>query len=175
MALSTESQTGREGDAFRVRFPPEIRFLVFGKGPEASTFAALVQAAGYPNLLLSPDDETTRGRARRRMRHAAPATTGFPEDLAVDERTAVVLFFHDHDWEPPILMGAVRTPAFYIGAQGSRRARDARIMELEAMGLTEEQRARLRGPIGLVPSARDARTLAVSVLAEVLDASAAPA
>jgi xanthine dehydrogenase accessory factor len=48
-------------------------------------------------------------------------------------------------------------------------------MELEGMGLTEEQRARLRGPIGLVPSARDARTLAVSVLAEVLDECAAPA
>jgi len=175
MALSAEGETGREGDTFHVRFPPEIRFLVFGKGPEASTFAALVQAAGYPNLLLSPDDETIEAghAAGCATRHLT--STGFPEDLAVDERTAIVLFFHDHDWEPPILMGAVLTPAFYIGAQGSRRARDARIMELEGMGLTEEQRARLRGPIGLVPSARDARTLAVSVLAEVLDECAAPA
>jgi xanthine dehydrogenase accessory factor len=42
------------------------------------------------------------------------------------------------------------------------------------MGMTETERMRLRGPIGLVPSARDARTLAVSVLAEVLAVSAAP-
>jgi xanthine dehydrogenase accessory factor len=48
-------------------------------------------------------------------------------------------------------------------------------MELEAMGMTQGERAKLRGPIGLVPSARDARTLAVSVLAEVLAVSAAPA
>jgi xanthine dehydrogenase accessory factor len=174
LALADANATGREGDLFRVRFLPEIRFLVFGKGPEASTFAALVSAAGYPSVLLSPDDETLEaGRiAGAETRHLA--TPGWPGGLAVDDRTAVVLFFHDHDWEPPILLGAVRTPAFYIGSQGSRRARDARLMELEAMGLTEAERARLRGPIGLVPSARDARTLAVSVLAEVLATSAAP-
>jgi len=174
LSLAPAGATGREGDLFHLRFLPEIRFLVFGKGPEASTFAALVQAAGYPSLLLSPDVETLEaGRAAGAgTRHLT--VPGWPEGLAVDERTAVVLFFHDHDWEPPILIGAVRTPAFYIGSQGSRRARDARLMELEAMGITPVERARLRGPIGLVPSARDARTLAVSVLAEVLAVSAAP-
>jgi xanthine dehydrogenase accessory factor len=175
LSLAPEGKTGRADDRFSVRFLPEIRFLVFGKGPEASTFAALVQAAGYPSLLLSPDEETLEaGRmAGAGTRHLT--VPGWPAGLAVDDRTAVVLFFHDHDWEPPILIGAVRTPAFYIGSQGSRRARDARLMELEAMGMTEPERARLRGPIGLVPSARDARTLAVSVLAEVLAESAAPA
>lgn len=175
LSLSPEGETGRDGDIFRVRFLPEIRFLVFGKGPEASTFAALVQAAGYPSLLLSPDEETLEAGRAAGAGTQHLTLPGWPEGLAVDDRTAVVLFFHDHDWEPPILMGAARTPAFYIGSQGSRRARDARLMELEAMGLTEAERARLRGPIGLVPSARDARTLAVSVLAEVLAVSAAPA
>lgn len=174
LALSAEGETGREAGLFRVRFLPEIRFLVFGKGPEASTFAALVQAAGYPSVLLSPDDETLEAGRQAGAGTQHLTVPGWPEGLAVDDRTAIVLFFHDHDWEPPILIGAVRTPAFYIGSQGSRRARDARLMELEAMGMTETERKRLRGPIGLVPSARDARTLAVSVLAEVLAVSAAP-
>jgi xanthine dehydrogenase accessory factor len=175
LSLSPDGETGREGDLFRVRFLPEIRFLVFGKGPEASTFAALVQAAGYPSVLLSPDDETLEAGRAAGAGTQHLTIPGWPDGLSIDDRTAIVLFFHDHDWEPPILIRAVRTPAFYIGSQGSRRARDARIMELEAMGMTEAERARLRGPIGLVPSARDARTLAVSVLAEVLAVSAAPA
>ena len=175
LTLSPDGETGRDGDRFAVRFLPEIRFLVFGKGPEASTFAALAQAAGYPSLLLSPDAETLEAGRQAGAGTQALDLPGWPAWLEVDDRTAIVLFFHDHDWEPPILIGAVRTPAFYIGSQGSRRARDARLMELEAMGMTESERARLRGPIGLVPSARDARTLAVSVLAEVLAASAAPA
>lgn len=168
MRLLETGETGREGDLLRVRSEPDLRFLVFGKGPEASTFAALVQSAGYPNLLLSPDAETLAEGASAGCKTRMLTEQTFPKDLDPDARTAIVLFFHDHDWEPPILEGALETPAFYIGAQGSQRARDTRLMMLEAMGVSAEKRARLRGPVGLIPSARDPGTLAVSVLAEVL-------
>lgn len=92
----------------------------------------------------------------------------------MDDRTAVVLFFHDHDWEPPILAGALETEAFYIGAQGSQRARDARLLMLRGMGVSDAACARLHGPVGVIPSARDAGTLAVSVLAEVLAKAMTP-
>lgn len=153
---------------FVVHFVPDIRFLVFGKGPEAATFAGLVAGAGYPALLLSPDEETLDLGRKGGCETRHVVRPHLPGDVGVDPWTAIVLFFHDHDWEPPILADAVKTKAFYIGAQGSRRARDARMLELEAMGVTAGERARLKGPVGLVPSARDARTLAVSVLAEVL-------
>lgn len=183
-ALVIDRQTGEiavqedatpDADRFAITFEPELQFFIFGKGPEASTFAGLVQSAGYPNLLLSPDDETLdAGRAAGcATRHLV--SKGVPSDVAPDGWSSVVLFFHDHDWEPPILEGALETDAFYIGAQGSQRARDARMAELEAMGVSAEARDRLHGPIGLVPSARDARTLAVSVLAEVLAVAKAAA
>ncbi|MEE4121074.1 MAG: XdhC family protein [Paracoccaceae bacterium] len=174
MRVAETGATGRETDTLRIRFEPAVRFLVFGKGPEASTFAALVQSAGYPNLLLSPDDETLADGAAAGCETRALTMPGFPPDLGADHRTAVVLFFHDHDWEPPILAGALDTPAFYIGAQGSQRARDARLLMLEGMGVRAEARGRLHGPVGLIPSARDAGTLAVSVLAEVLACAMAP-
>lgn len=88
--------------------------------------------------------------------------------MKIDPRTAIILFFHDHDWEPGILADALTSDAFYIGAQGSRRARDVRLLELEAMGVSKTDRARLFGPVGLIPSVRDAKTLAVSTLAEIL-------
>ncbi len=142
---------------------------MFGKGPEAATFAALVQSAGYPNVLLSPDDETLAGAAAAGSGVVRLTRPGLPPDVPVDPWTAIALFFHDHEWEPPILQAALGTPAFYIGAQGSRRAREARDMDLQAMGVDGAGLSRLRGPIGMIPSARDAGTLAVSVLAEVLD------
>ncbi|MFU1478401.1 XdhC family protein [Roseovarius sp. C7] len=80
----------------------------------------------------------------------------------------MLLFFHDHDWEPPILMASLQSKAFYIGAQGSRRARQLRNLELQMAGATAEELQRIKGPIGLIPSVRDPRSLAVSVLAEVL-------
>ncbi len=171
MSLADAGATGLQGGVFRVRFEPDIRFLVFGKGPEAATFASLVQSAGYPNLLLSPDDETLEDASGAGCETRHLTGQKFPADVAVDEWTAVVLFFHDHDWEPPILEHALDTPAFYIGSQGSHRARDLRVAELRAMGVSEDAIARMRGPIGLIPSARDAGTLTVSVLAEVLAAA----
>lgn len=168
MSVRESGQTGLCDGNLRVRFDPEIRFLILEKGPEATTFASLVQVAGYPNTLLSPDEETLEvGRATG---CDVQRLTGkmLPEHVTADYRTAIVLFFHDHDWEPPLLAGALETEAFYIGAQGSQRARDARMVELEAMGIAEDRLSRLTGPIGLIPSARDPGTLAVSVLAEIL-------
>jgi len=168
LSLKGQGNTGHDNGLFNIRFLPEIRFLVFGKGPEAGTFAALVQSAGYPNTLLSPDNETLDHGKLLGCETRHLATSVFPANLEVDPWTAVVLFFHDHEWEPPILKQALSGPAFYIGAQGSRKARDVRNMELEMIGIGSETLSRVRGPIGLIPSVRDGRVLAVSVLAEIL-------
>ncbi len=168
MEVVQSGETGLIDGVLSVRFDPDIQFLVFGKGPEASTFVGLVQSAGYPNCLLSPDQDTLDAASAAGCETRHLVLQEFPKDLGADDRTAIVLFFHDHDWEPPILQGALETEAFYIGAQGSQRARDARMLMLEAMGVSGEALERLHGPVGLIPSARDAGTLAVSVLAEVL-------
>lgn len=168
MSLRDTGATRSGGGTLSVLIEPEILFHVFGKGPEASTFAALVHAAGFPGVLLSPDDETLAAGAAAGCATEHLARPAYPKSLGADERTAVVLFFHDHDWEPPILEQALATPAFYIGAQGSLRARDTRLQALASLHLPAASLNRLHGPVGLVPSARDARTLAVSVLAEVL-------
>lgn len=168
MSVQEAGETALQGGVLSVRFDPEVRFLVFGKGPEATTFASLVHAAGYPSTLMSPDDETLEIGKAAGCDVRELGSKAFPEGLSADDRTAVVLFFHDHDWEPLLLAGALNTDAFYIGSQGSQRARDARLAELSAMGISPDQLARLTGPVGLIPSARDPGTLAVSVLAEIL-------
>ena len=161
--------TSWTGDVFTVAIEPELAFYVFGKGPEACTFAGLASSAGYPTLVLSPDDETlaiaqAAGCATRHL-----TSPKMPQDVRPDVHSAVVLFFHDHEWEPPIIADALESEAFYIGAQGSLRASDARKNELTLLGVDAETLKRVRGPIGLIPSVRDARKLAVSVLAEVLN------
>lgn len=168
IAILDHGETARDGNILYVRYVPDPQFLIFGKGPEASTFSALVHAAGYPCLLSSPDDETLDNGKRAGVETRHIPSPIFPDDLQADTRTAIILFFHDHDWEPEILMGALKTDAFYIGAQGSKAANASRMIEMQDKGATDFDLARLSGPIGLIPSTRDAKTLAVSVLAEVL-------
>lgn len=146
---------------------PPLRIEVAGSGVEAATFAALAHAAGYPVRLLSPD-EATLAAAQARGVEARPLGP-----LVADAWTAVVLFFHDHEIEPPLIAEALSGPAFYIGAQGSLRAHTLRRAALAELGVAEAEMARLRGPIGVIRSARDPKVLALSVLAEIVAEDAA--
>lgn len=151
-----------------IEIVPDPRFVVIGSGPEAATFASLAACLGYETALLSPG----AGAAGVAVDKAVVAMPfGGPDSLAavpVDADTAGVLFFHDHDAEAEILQCLVQTEAFYLGAQGSRRTAARRAERLRRLGIAEAAIARVRGPIGAVPAARDPRTLAASVLAEVL-------
>ena len=75
---------------------------------------------------------------------------------------------HDPKFDVPLLEVALRKPAAYIGAMGSRRTHDDRIARLREAGLSEDELARLRSPIGLDLGARTPEETAVSVAAELI-------
>jgi xanthine dehydrogenase accessory factor len=169
--LTSNRPNGLVGSVFTVNLVPETRFLVFGNGPEAVGFTVLAQSVGYETTLLSPDLKTREQAKSVAFKTMEIVRPKIPRSVFVDPKTAILLFFHDHEWEPPILNQALTTSAFYIGAQGSKRARDSRHEALLGLGVAQEALARLRGPIGVINSARDARTLAISVLAEVVQSA----
>jgi xanthine dehydrogenase accessory factor len=156
------------GVLLRLRIIPDIAFHVFGKGPEAAAFAELAAAAGYDTDLTSPDPETLAAVKNPAVRLLTLGRDRDPAWERFDRHSAVVLFFHDHDWEPRILAAAAASEAFYIGAQGGRRTRDRRDEELRRLGVPDDAIAAMKGPAGLFAGARDPRTLAISVLSEVV-------
>lgn len=92
--------------------------------------------------------------------------------LDLKPTSGVLLLFHDHDWEPVFLTAALATPAGFIGALGSQKTQAARLAHLAGTGVSNDNLKRVRGPIGLVPSLRDANLIAVSALAEIAQAFA---
>ena len=88
--------------------------------------------------------------------------------LSGDPWTATIFLFHDHDWEIDLMQRALELPHFYLGAMGGRKAHAFRSEALKERGVTEEQLATIRAPIGLFHSSRDPQTLALSTLAEVI-------
>lgn len=170
LALCAPAETGAGPEGFVLNFRPGLRFVIAGAGPEALVFTRLVAGMGHDHLLLSHDAATLASAQAVGCRAVELSRLGALADLPIDAETAVTLFYHDHDYEPGILAHLLRTPAFYIGAQGSRGAQRNRLARLAEMGVSAQDAARLRGPIGLIPSARDAEVLAVSVLAEIFAA-----
>jgi xanthine dehydrogenase accessory factor len=77
---------------------------------------------------------------------------------------------HDPKLDDPALKIALPSPAFYVGALGSRTTQAKRRQRLLADGLTEEQLNRLHGPIGLEIGAGTPEEIALSIMAEIVAA-----
>ncbi|MBU6267783.1 MAG: XdhC family protein [Sphingomonadales bacterium] len=137
--------------AFTRRYLPRLRLVICGSGPEVRALARLGAAQGLDIVLATPRGEPGD----------APLTLGQPPEIAIDPWTAVAVLFHDHEWERAILPWALTSPAFLVGAQGGRGARESRREWLAEAALT-----RLRSPIGLFAHARTPSVLALSILAE---------
>jgi xanthine dehydrogenase accessory factor len=135
------------------RYIPALRLQLFGEGPE---LAALVALAGAAGVEVVPHGKAALSLGRR------------PAGLSADPWTAVVLLFHDHEWEQPILEWALDTPAFHIGAQGGFEARRARLEHLAAADVPPAQLGRIRSPVGVITHSREPGVLALSVLAEIV-------
>ena len=158
-----------DANRFTVTLQPELRFWVYGHGVEALSFALMAQAAGY-DVTLYGQNSLQSDLSRIVPLHVETVASFRSHSCPTpDSRTAVTLFFHDHENEAHILAQFLPSAAFFIGAQGSLRARNRLLADLTALGVSPENIARLRPDFGLIPSCRDPRTLAVSVLAHVLD------
>ena len=138
---------------FTRKYLPSLRLVAFGEGPELQAFGELAQAMGLEIDLRSKYD-LSLGR---------PAG-----HCHLDAWTAVVLLFHDHEWEIPLLRQALASEAFYIGAQGGEKAVVERSLALAAEGIPEEQSARITSPLGIIPACKSPRALALSALSEVV-------
>jgi xanthine dehydrogenase accessory factor len=150
-------------------FAPPPRMLVFG----AIDFAAAVARAGkFLGYRVTVCDARPVFATAARFPEADEVITEWPHRylsrVTVDERTVICVLTHDPKFDVPLLEVALRTPAAYIGAMGSRRTHDDRLARLQEAGLTEAELARLRSPIGLDLGARTPEETAVAIAAELI-------
>jgi xanthine dehydrogenase accessory factor len=158
-----------ELSVFVQSFAPPPRMLVFG----AIDFAAAVARAGkFLGYRVTVCDARPVFATRRRFPDADEVVTDWPHRYLagqpVDARTVICVLTHDPKFDVPLLEVALRTPAGYIGAMGSRRTHDDRLARLREVGLSEEELARLRSPIGLDLGARTPEETAVAIAAELI-------
>ena len=154
----------RDGDAFLRTFLPPVRLLLIGSGPSVGALARLAVLVGFELDVLSPDPATIAELRQAAIGVQELTTPTLGSVARPDSFTAVVLAFHEHDWEPPILAEALSTPAFYIGALGNRAVHAARLAALRKMSISAGDVARIRGPIGLVSGAKSRATLGLGIV-----------
>ena len=162
----------RRGDELSVfvnSFAPPPRMLVFGAIDFATAVARVGKFLGYHVTVC---DARKIFATASRFPDADEVVVGWPHRFLagteVDERTVICVLTHDPKFDVPLLEVALRTPAGYIGAMGSRRTHEDRLARLREVGLTEQELDRLRSPIGLDLGARTPEETAVSIAAELI-------
>jgi xanthine dehydrogenase accessory factor len=160
---------GGELSVFVNSFAPPPRMYVFG----AIDFAAAVARVGkFLGYHVTVCDARPVFATRARFPDADEVVVDWPHrflaGVEVDQRTVIAVLTHDPKFDVPALEVALRTPAGYIGAMGSRRTHEDRVARLREAGLTDDELARLRSPIGLDLGARTPEETAVSIAAELI-------
>jgi len=147
---------------------PRWRLLIIGAGQISTYLAQMAQALDYQVSVCDPRIEySTEWQVP-----GAPWVPGMPDDVVLamnpDPRTAIVALTHDPKLDDMALLEALKSPAFYVGALGSR-VNNARRKErlLEYFDLSQEEVERLHGPVGLAIGSKTPPEIAVSILAEM--------
>ena len=164
-----EAETGWINDKFYVRCNPKMRLRIAGRGTEPIALMRAAHALDLDVLLQSPDADRLEAATALGYDTERLISNSIAPKCMDDSHTAFVMMFHDHDWETELLIEALKSQAFYIGALGGRKTHASRCKALAKAGVLENEIVRIRGPIGLVSSVRNASYLAVSVLAEIID------
>ncbi len=164
------SGAGWNGDMFEVNHIPKMRLQIIGHGASVMALAELALALPADLLLLSPDSAIIADAASRNISAHLLKDARGDAALMGDPWTATIFLFHDHDWEAELLKAVLARPSFYIGAMGSLKTHAERLDRLRLDGVSEATLARLTAPIGLFHSSRDPSTLALSTLAQVVQA-----
>jgi len=172
-AVQVEAASRGDGFAFdgrrlRALFGPRWRLLVIGAGQLSRVLAQMALALDFEVTCCDPREEY-------HLTWDVPGTQfskAMPDDLALemqlDPHSAVVAVTHDPKLDDMVLLEALKSPAFYVGALGSRSNTAKRRARLAMFDLSPAEIDRLHGPIGLNLGGNSPAEIAVSILAEII-------
>lgn len=155
-----------DGDWFLAAYNPPLRLIIVGAVHIAQALVRMAEQLGLTVIVVDPRRSFASADRFPNVR----VLTDWPDEamdtLTLNERTAVVTLTHDPKLDDPALDRALKSPAFYVGALGSRRTHAARLARLRGLGHNDEALARIRGPVGLNLEAVTAPEIALSIMAE---------
>lgn len=157
-------------DVFVAIHNPPLRLIVVGAVHIAQALVPMARIAGFDPVIVDPRGAFGSG-ARFPDEKIIP---DWPDEaiaqVGLDARTALVLLTHDPKLDDPALHATLASDVFYIGALGSKRTHGARVERLTEAGFSEAQIARIQGPVGLDIGAAGPAEIAVSILAQMVQA-----
>lgn len=166
-AAERDAQFHFDGDNLVKLFGPAWRLLLIGAGQLSRFVAQIAQALDYEVVVCEPREEYAPSWSVANVTVDIRSPDEAVRALACDTRTAVLALTHEPTLDDLALMEALHSPAFYVGALGSRNNNAKRRQRLASLDLPATAIARLHGPVGLPIGSRTPAEIAVAILAEL--------
>lgn len=144
------------------------RLLIIGAGEVAAELAVLAPRIGFTVSLNEPRTDRRNAWPHQDMHWLEGKADQAVREFAPDAFSAVIALCHVQEIDDAALRVALPSPAFYVGAIGSRANAQARLERLAAAGLNEAVSQRIKAPIGLSIGSRSPAEIAISILAELI-------
>jgi xanthine dehydrogenase accessory factor len=157
-----------DGHTLRAIYGPRWRLFIIGAGQLSRYVASMARMLDFEVLICDPREEFAFGWDEEGARFVPGMPDDAVESIMPDARTAIVALTHDPRLDDMALLTALKSDAFYIGALGSRVNTLKRRENLAMLGLTEDEIARLHGPIGLHIGSHTPPEIALSLMAEIV-------
>ncbi|WP_104203329.1 XdhC family protein [Billgrantia saliphila] len=159
----------RENERVRIRIGPSLRLVVAGVSPASVACAEFARILGFEVVVCDPRKEEIEAFSVAGVELRPVLPSMYLADVGCHASTAVVALTHDPRIDDLAMIEAVRTPAFYIGAMGSRQTSAARAERLlRSGGLSREEIARIHMPIGLDIGSKTPAEIALAVMADIV-------
>lgn len=156
-------------EVFFAVFPAPPTLVVVGAGHITIPLTSIAKVLGYRVVVV---DARAAFATRDRLPDADELLVEWPDEalaqLNLTPATAIAVLSHDDKFDVPALAAALRSEAGYVGAIGSRGTRERRNQRLREAGVTDEQIARIHGPIGLDIGARAPEEIALAIMAQIV-------
>lgn len=164
-----ETRSYGERDVFIDVYPLAPHLVIFGAVHVAQPLSDFAQRLGFRVTVI---DARRALATRDRFPNVDELITKWPDEaydeLEIGSNTWVAILTHDPKFDEPAILGALKTDARYIGAVGSRKTNIDRRERLRESGVSEDDIARIRGPIGLDIGGQTPEEMAISILAEMI-------
>jgi xanthine dehydrogenase accessory factor len=168
--VSADPQQGFQfnGTHLEAPFGPRWRLLIVGAGQLSQAVARIALMLDFQVTCCDPREEYLLGWDVTGAVHSSSMPDDLVIEMQLDAHSAVVALTHDPKLDDLVLLEALKSPAFYVGALGSRANTEKRKQRLLHFDLTQDEIDRLHGPVGLHLGGKTPAEIAVSILAEVV-------
>ncbi len=146
---------------------PRYRLIIVGAAQVSRYVAAMAKSLDYQVVVCDPREEYLDEWDVEGVELSREMPDDLLLRLQLDARSAVLTLTHDPKLDDMALLEALISPAFYVGAIGSRANNEKRRERLALFDISEAEIARLHGPVGMHLGARTPPEIAIAILAEM--------